>query len=89
MVSPQNARLIVRRDDTRCGLRLGLGLGFGLGLGLRVEVRVIGSACDGSRAIIFSVMKKEVPMKPTACSTDQRSPQPRSPSPPSLVRGSG
>ena len=86
MVSPQNARLIVRRDDTRCGLRLGLGLGFGLGLGLRVEVRVIGSACDGSRAIIFSVMKKEVP-KPTACSTDQRSPQPWSPSPSSLVRG--
>mmetsp|Transcript_37890 Transcript_37890/g.89125 ORF Transcript_37890/g.89125 Transcript_37890/m.89125 type:complete len:242 (+) Transcript_37890:232-957(+) len=48
---------------------------------------VMGSACEGSRAIIFSVMKKEVP-KPTACSTDQKSPQPRLPRPPSPASSS-
>mmetsp|Transcript_31804 Transcript_31804/g.61265 ORF Transcript_31804/g.61265 Transcript_31804/m.61265 type:complete len:243 (-) Transcript_31804:847-1575(-) len=43
---------------------------------------VIGSAWLGFLAIIFSVRKKEVP-KPTACSTDQKSPMPGPPrSPP-------
>mmetsp|Transcript_21276 Transcript_21276/g.45638 ORF Transcript_21276/g.45638 Transcript_21276/m.45638 type:complete len:240 (+) Transcript_21276:119-838(+) len=49
-------------------------------------VAVMGSAWVGSRAIIFSVRKKEVP-KPTACNMDQASPQPTAtPSPPASSR---
>ena len=45
-------------------------------------IAVMGSAWEGSLAIIRSVMKNDVP-NPTACSTDQRSPHPTSPNPPS------